>query len=27
MPGVILAVKKVVKRQGLIYGLENLLNL
>ncbi|MDP2730258.1 MAG: 4-hydroxy-tetrahydrodipicolinate reductase [Dehalococcoidales bacterium] len=27
MPGVILAVKEVVKRQGLIYGLEKLLNL
>ncbi len=27
MPGVILAVKKVVKRQGLIYGLDALLNL
>ena len=27
MPGVILAVKEVVKRQGLIYGLDTLLNL
>jgi len=27
MPGVILAIKEVVKRQGLIYGLENLLGL
>jgi len=27
MPGVILAVKEVVKRQGLIYGLDNLLGL
>jgi len=27
MPGVILAVKEVVKRQGLIYGLDALLNL
>jgi len=27
MPGVILAVKEVVKRKGLIYGLDNLLNL
>ncbi len=27
MPGVILAIKEVVKRQGLIYGLDTLLNL
>ena len=27
MPGVILAIKEVVKRQGLIYGLDNLLGL
>ncbi|MFC1987870.1 4-hydroxy-tetrahydrodipicolinate reductase [Chloroflexota bacterium] len=27
MPGVILAIKEVVKRQGLIYGLDSLLNL
>ena len=27
MPGVILAVKEVIKRQGLIYGLDTLLNL
>ncbi|MBI2852324.1 MAG: 4-hydroxy-tetrahydrodipicolinate reductase [Chloroflexi bacterium] len=27
MPGVILAIREVVKRPGLIYGLENLLNL
>ena len=27
MPGVLLAIKEVVKRQGLIYGLDTLLNL
>jgi len=27
MPGVILAIKEVVKRQGLVYGLDELLNL
>ena len=27
MPGVILAIKEVVRRQGLIYGLDTLLNL
>ena len=27
MPGVMLAIKEVVKRQGLIYGLDNLLGL
>lgn len=27
MPGVILAIKEVVKRQGLVYGLDSLLNL
>jgi 4-hydroxy-tetrahydrodipicolinate reductase len=27
MPGVLLAIRKVVEQQGLIYGLENLLNL
>jgi 4-hydroxy-tetrahydrodipicolinate reductase len=27
VPGIIMAVKEVVKRKGLIYGLENLLNL
>ena len=27
MPGVILAIKEVVKRHGLVYGLDVLLNL
>ena len=27
IPGVVLAIKEVVKRQGLVYGLDNLLNL
>jgi 4-hydroxy-tetrahydrodipicolinate reductase len=27
MPGVILAIKKIINQKGLIYGLENLLDL
>ncbi len=27
MPGVILAIKEVIKRQGLVYGLDTLLGL